>query len=474
MAAPKLKENPLAKLSSFPYRRLGKTEYMVSPICFGSLRLTPENEMYKESLRVALSHGINFVDSSGSYGDGASELLIGEVIKEKMQAGELLREQVVVSTKIGTIQGRGIADAAKRENLGNPFPDFIRINDQMSHCISPDYLEFQIGSSLRRLNIDYIDIVFIQSPEMLLANGYSKDEMLAAMKKAFQHLEVEVVKGRIKYYGVASSALLKKDIASDHIDLRDLHQVAQSIRPNHRFAAVQIPFNLFETYAFSDKNQKGKSLFEVAKELELGTVTCRPLTSHHRDKLHHFITFPTHDEATTKGKLHQNLLELIEMEKEMMSKLSAHPSLNWGHFLRDHLESICDLWKWTNYVQKHMRPKTVENLSYLPYDSYWEIWRNRYTQKINLVTRLVTESLESISNLRTNQIANYLESKSPFLAESKKLSNKVTQMYLAFPEVDSIIMGLGSPEYVKDLSQIKNVPTKEEVLPIINDVRMRF
>lgn len=474
MGAHKVRNNPLEKLSLFPYRRLGRTECMVSPICFGSLRLTPENEMYKESLRVAFSHGINFIDSSGSYGDGASELLIGDVIKEKMDLGELQREHVVVSTKIGTLQGRALADAHKREQLGHPFPGLMKINDQMAHCISPDYLELQISSSLRRLNLEHIDIVFIQGPESMLSQGKSKEDMLSALKKAFEHLEVEVMKGRIKYYGLASSALLKKDIASDFINLREIHALAQSIRPNHHFAAVQIPFNLFETYALTERNHKGKSVFELARELDLATVTCRPLTSHHRDKLHHFITFPERDEAAVKGKLHQNLLELIEMEKEMMSKLTAQPSLNWGHFLRDHMESICDLWKWTNYVQRHMRPKTLEHLTYLPQDQYWEIWKNRYVQKINLVTRLVTESLESISNLRTNQIAFYLEGKNPCFVESKKLSNKVTQMYLSFGEIDSIIMGLGSPEYVKDLLSIKTIPKKEEILSILSDVRMRF
>jgi len=474
MSAHKLRQNPLEKMSIFPYRRLGRTEYRVSPICFGSLRLTPENEMYKESLRVAFSHGINFIDSSGSYGDGASELLIGDVIKEKMMLGELHRDNVVVSTKIGTLQGRVLADAQKREQLGHPFPGMLKINDQMSHCISPDYLEFQITSSLRRLNLDYIDMVFIQGPESILTAGKTKEDMLAALRKAFEHLEVEVVKGRIRYYGVASSALLKKDIASDFVNLREMHDVANSIRPNHHFAAVQIPFNLFETFALTERNHKGKSVFEIARELDLATVTCRPLTSHHRDKLHHFITFPERDEASTKGKLHQNLLELIEMEKEMMSKLVAIPSLNWGHFLRDHLESICDLWKWTNYVQKHLRPKTAEHLNYLPLDPYWDIWKNRYIHKINLVTRLVTESLESISNLRTNQISFYLEGKNPCFIESKKLSNKVTQMYLSFAEIDSIIMGLGSPEYVRDLVAIKTIPSKEEVLPILSDVRMRF
>lgn len=158
----------------------------------------------------------------------------------------------------------------------------------------------------------------------------------------------------------------------------------------------------------------------------------------------------------------------------MMGKLAAYPSLNWGHFLRDHLESICDLWKWTNYVQKQIRPKTLEQLSYIPTDAHWEIWKNRYIQKLNLVTRLVTETLESISNLRTNQIAHYLEGKNPCFAESVKLSNKVTQIYLSFNEVDSIIMGLGSPDYVKDLLAIKSVPDKEDVLPLLHEVRMRF
>jgi aryl-alcohol dehydrogenase-like predicted oxidoreductase len=474
MAATKLNENPLEKLSGFPYRRLGRTEYMVSPICFGSLRLTPENEMYKESLRVAFSQGINFIDSSGSYGDGASELLIGDVIKEKMSAGEIHRSQLVISTKIGTLQGRILADARKREKLGYPFPELTRVSNQMAHCISPDYLEFQISSSLRRLNLDCIDIVFIQSPELVLTQGRTKVEMMTQLRKAFEHLEVEVAKGRIKHYGLASSALLKKDIASDFVDLLEVYNMAQSIRPKHHFAAIQVPFNLFEVQGFSEKNHKGKSVFQIAKELDLATITCRPLTSHHRDKLHHFITFPDRDEASTKGKLHQNLLELIELEKEMMSKLAAYPSLNWGHFLRDHMESICDLWKWTNYVQKQIRPKTQEQMTYIPSDGHWEIWKNRYIQKLNLVTRLLTETLESISNLRTNQIAHYLENKNPCFTESVKLSNKVTQIYLSFNEIDSIIMGLGSPDYVKDLIAIKSIPNKEDILPIINEVRMRF
>lgn len=473
-AAKKLMTNPLESLSHFPYRKLGRTDLYVSPICFGSLRLTPENEMYKESLRTALSHGVNFIDSSGSYGDGASELLIGDVIQEQTLTGQLNRDHVVVSTKIGTLQGRALQDAMKRKTLGHPFPDVVRINDQLAHCISPDYLEYQITSSLRRLNLKHIDIVFVQSPEMMINQGHSKKSMYAALRKAFEHLEVEVVKGRIRHYGLATSALLKKDIASDHLDLQEIYSIAESIRPNHNFVAIQTPFNLFETFAFTEKNQNGQSVFSLAKKLDLAVVTCRPLTSHHRDKLHHFITFPERDETTIKGKLHQNLLELVEMEKEMMERLTVHPKLNWGHFLRDQLENICDLWKWTQYVQKQLRPQMIENLNYLPYDSYWEIWRNRYVQKLNLVTRLVTESLESISNLRTNQISLYLSERTDCLTNSKKLSNKVTQIYLSFDEIDSIIMGLGSPEYVKDLLQIQAIPEKDEILPLLSDVRMRF
>lgn len=473
MSAAKKIVNPLEHKSHFPYRKLGRTDLYVSPVCFGSLRLTPENEMYKESFRTALKHGINFIDSSGSYGDGASELLIGDVIQEQTLADGFQRDNVVISTKIGTLHGRALHDAVKRKNLGHPFPDLLRINDQMAHCISPDYLEYQITSSLRRLNLSHVDIVYIQSPEMMFAQGYTKEQVHTSLKKAFEHLEVEVVKGRVRHYGLASSALLKKDIASDHLNIEEIVQIAESIRPNHNFVAIQVAFNLFETNAFSEQNQNGMSLFAKAKALDLAVVTCRPLTSNHRNKLHHFITFPERDETTIKGKLHQTLLDLIEMEKEMLSELQAYPSLNWGHYLRENLENICDLWKWTQYVQKHLRPKATENLGYLPMTPEWEIWKNKYMQKLNLVTRLVTESLENISNLRTNQISNYLTENAACL-NSKKLSNKVTQIYLSFEEIDSIIMGLGSPDYVRDLLQISDVPQKQEILSLIDDVKMRF
>lgn len=472
MTAAKKLQN-LEDLSPFEYRTLGSTDLRVSPICFGSLRLTPENEMYKESLRVALSNGVNFIDSSGGYGDGASELLIGDVLQEQSLMGELQRDQIVISTKIGTLHGRALADAVKRETFGHPFPGLTWINNQLAHCMSPDYLEHQITTSLRRLNLSHVDIVYLQSPEMMLNQGYSKDQMMAALKKAFEHLEVEVVKGRVRYYGLASSALLKKDIASDHLDLKDVYELANSIRPNHRFAAIQVPFNLFETQAYMETNQKGQSLFKTAKDLGLATVTCRPLTSHHRNKLHHFITFPERDETSIKGKLHQTLLELVAMEKDLQQQLPAYPALNWGHSLKENLESICDLWKWTQYVQKHMRPKCQESLSQLPLESQWDIWRNKYTQKLNLVSRLVTESLESISNLRTNQISHFLDTKTSSLG-TKKLSNKVTQLYMSFEEIDSIIMGLGSPEYVKDLLQIQTIPSKEETLQVLKDIRLHF
>ena len=63
-------------------KRLGRSELMVPPLCFGSLRLTPENGIYKETLWKALCGGLHFIETSSVYGNGASEIIIGETLSE--------------------------------------------------------------------------------------------------------------------------------------------------------------------------------------------------------------------------------------------------------------------------------------------------------------------------------------------------------------------------------------------------------
>ena len=82
-------------------RPLGKTGYTVSELGHGAWGLG--GDMWRgvddadgrEALRQAVDHGITFFDTALVYGDGHSEQLIGQTLKDDIRAG-----RVVVATKI--------------------------------------------------------------------------------------------------------------------------------------------------------------------------------------------------------------------------------------------------------------------------------------------------------------------------------------------------------------------------------------
>jgi len=81
------------------YRRLGKTDRMVSEIGFGAwgigggLWKGAEDKTSLRALHLAADLGVNFFDTALAYGDGHSERLIGQFLKER-------REDLIVATKV--------------------------------------------------------------------------------------------------------------------------------------------------------------------------------------------------------------------------------------------------------------------------------------------------------------------------------------------------------------------------------------
>jgi aryl-alcohol dehydrogenase-like predicted oxidoreductase len=81
------------------YRRLGRTGLQVSELGYGSwgigkqMWVGADDAESKKSLQAALDAGVNFIDTALVYGDGHSESLVGQVVRESA-------EQVYVATKI--------------------------------------------------------------------------------------------------------------------------------------------------------------------------------------------------------------------------------------------------------------------------------------------------------------------------------------------------------------------------------------
>ncbi|MBP0129253.1 MAG: aldo/keto reductase [Nitrospira sp.] len=82
---------------------------------FGTYRVDTREPAHRESLKYALRAGVNLIDTSTNYMDGDSERLVGSVVREFSESGEVARDEMIVISKIGYVQGQNLQQAEARE-----------------------------------------------------------------------------------------------------------------------------------------------------------------------------------------------------------------------------------------------------------------------------------------------------------------------------------------------------------------------
>ena len=131
------------------YRRLGQSGLQLSALSVGSW-VTYANQVNlkdaKEMLALAMDHGVNFFDNAEVYASGKSEEVMGDAIK----ALKWPRLNYIVSTKF--YWGLGKADT---KSLG--------INRK--NTLNRKYLMQAIDGSLKRMGMDFIDLVYCHRPD---------------------------------------------------------------------------------------------------------------------------------------------------------------------------------------------------------------------------------------------------------------------------------------------------------------------
>lgn len=154
-------------------RRLGASDIEVSPIAWGMWRLAENGRTAADAAKLvhaALDSGITFLDTAdiygfdGSGGFGDAEVLLGEVLA----AEPGLRDRMVLATKGGILP---------------PLP-----YDQ-----SAGYLKKAIDDSLRRLQVDSVDLWQIHRPDIL-----------AHPQEVARVLDDAVASGKVKTLGVSN------------------------------------------------------------------------------------------------------------------------------------------------------------------------------------------------------------------------------------------------------------------------------
>ncbi len=204
------------------YRTLGRTGWQVSEISFGAWAIggawgTVDDSVSLAALRQALDRGVNFIDTADVYGDGRSERLIGQILRERKG------ERIYVATKAGRRLSPHVADGYNRQNL-------------------TAYIE----RSLANLGVETLDLVQLHCPP---TEVFYRPEV-------FGVLDDLVADGKLRYYGVS---------------VEKVEEALKAIEyPNVR--TVQIIFNMF-------RHRPADLFFSQAQAKQVGILTRVPLAS---------------------------------------------------------------------------------------------------------------------------------------------------------------------------------------------------
>ena len=135
------------RVPGMAYRRLGRTNYMVSEIVCGGNTIAPDNFRHVEE---AIERGLNYLDTAPAYGQGRSELGYAKVI-----AGAK-RERVFVNTKVSVWRtNRAALFRAIYDSLADSERKRIdrKVDDELARrkALDPDHICHYFGGQQREL-----------------------------------------------------------------------------------------------------------------------------------------------------------------------------------------------------------------------------------------------------------------------------------------------------------------------------------
>ncbi|WP_158799498.1 aldo/keto reductase [Pedobacter sp. L105] len=143
------------------YRTIGKSNLKLSAITFGAWAVggwmwggSDTNDAI-EAMKAAYDHGITSIDTAPAYGQGDSEILVGEAIKG------IPRDKVQIMTKFGMRWDlpdfKGPVHSVSKDNNGNEI--------KTVKYAGKESVIYEAEQSLKRLKTDYIDLYQIHWPD---------------------------------------------------------------------------------------------------------------------------------------------------------------------------------------------------------------------------------------------------------------------------------------------------------------------
>ncbi len=218
---------------SMPYRRLGSSGLQVSALSLGSwvtYHTQVDTKAAQEMLAAAMDAGVNFFDNAEVYALGKSEQVMGDAIK----ALKWPRLDFVVSTKFFWGLQRDGNTVNKKDTLNRK------------------YLTQAIDGSLKRMGLDFIDLVYCHRPDP----HTPIEETVWAMSDM-------ITRGKALYWGTSEWSAGDIRAAWDIADKHHLHKPVMEQPQYHLFHRKRVE----EEYA------------RLYDDIGLGLTTWSPLAS---------------------------------------------------------------------------------------------------------------------------------------------------------------------------------------------------
>ncbi len=474
------------RFEAIGYVALGTTGLTASRLGFGCYRVHDENAEQREALLRALQAGVNVIDTSTNYMDGASERLVGTAIRELVDDGDLDRDEIVVVSKIGYLQGQNYELAQARET---PFPEIVEMDQGLWHCIHPEFLADQLERSLDRLELETLDIGLLHNPEYFLADAArrgesveaSRDEFYRRLGNAFRWFESAVHEGRLGWYGVSSNTLTYPASHAEATSLTRMLDVARATGGNeHHFRVVQLPLNLFEAGAVFERNggpELTQTPLEAAQTEQIAVLVNRPLNAFVRHTLVRLadvdlvegeaIDFDA--QANRVAGLEKAFREAIASQIEVRGG-SVDPAdfFRWTDQLRAARSRIRGLEQWAQVVgQVTARIRHIGSLldQHLDGDvaQQWSAWRDQYLPELQRLMQELRREAASRARAQSDAIRTAIDPQLPLGRRGESLSRKALWTLTSTPGVTCVLCGMRRVEYVNDALGVLSWPPLENV-----------
>ena len=244
------------------------------------------DELVTKAVTQSVLSGINVIDTAINYRAQKAERSVGKAVSELIQEGKISREQLFLSTKNGYLTNDADVKLDFWEYVKEKYSQkgIIKEGDVTSgyHCMTPTYLSDQLDRSLKNLNMDCVDLLYLHNAVEGQIKDVSKEQFLENLKSVFELYEQKRDEGKIKFYGMATWDCFRVEKDNPQfLSLEDTVSLAKKIGgENHGFRFIQLPFNMHYDQALLGKNQivndRQVSILEAAASLGIGVFASVP------------------------------------------------------------------------------------------------------------------------------------------------------------------------------------------------------